>query len=176
MESNILCRADLKRAGRIRYNRAYDLVGYLQGLDGLYIDAALTELQQSIMGGAEEALQYFAAATALTASQVAFMGTLYPLPSPLIIAWAYVPTITTVTATSTLTFNFNRTDTPAVIGGQVQLAPTAGTKSFLNMMCIVPAGIPAANGVTVSGQDSAATAVPTGTATQPMVFTLLGVS
>jgi hypothetical protein len=127
---------------------------------------------------AQEYLTYIAAATALTASQVAFMGPILSVPQdPLVLCFAYIPTITTVTATSTLTFNINRTDTPAVIGGGVVLAPTGGTKAGpLTLMAVVPFGIPAGSGISVSGSDSSATAIPTGSATQPMILALLGLS
>lgn len=130
-------------------------------------------------GGAESYLTYPAVATALTTAQVAFMGPLLSTPdSPLVLALAYIPTITTITATSTLTFNINRTDTPAVIGGCTMLAPTAGTANFapVTMMAIVPFGIPAANGISVSGAATSGSPVPTGSATQPMILALVGLS
>lgn len=130
-------------------------------------------------GGAESYLTYPAVATALTTAQVAFMGPLLSSPdAPLVLALAYIPSITTVTAASTITLNINRTDTPAVIGGSSFLAATAGTanQAPITMMAIVPFGIPAANGVSVSGAASTGSPVPTGSATQPMILALVGLA
>jgi hypothetical protein len=127
---------------------------------------------------AQEFLTYIAAATALTSSQVAFMGPLLNVPqSPLVLAITQIPTITTVTAASTVTLNINRTDTPAVIGGSPILAATGQTAlGPITLITVVPFGIPAGSGISVSGAASSGSPVPTGSATQPMILAMLGLS
>lgn len=130
-------------------------------------------------GGAQLLATSPAAAPHLTSSQVAFLGPLIGIPQdPLVLALCSIPQMATQTAAATIVLNFNRTDTPAVIGGCSYLTPTAGTAASapITMFAVVPFGIPAASGVSVSGSDTAQTAVPTGSATQPMVLAILGLS
>jgi hypothetical protein len=118
------------------------------------------------------------AVTALTASQVAFVGPVLNVPQdPLVLALAYIPVITTITAASTTTLNLNRTDTPAVIQSTAILAATGQTTiASTFIMAVVPFGIPAANGVSLSGANSTPAGVPTGSATAPIILALVGLT
>jgi hypothetical protein len=162
---------DTVRIARRDLDRISDLITIMEGPNVLRV-------LPKIMGGAALLQTQPAVVTALTASQVAFMGPIVGLPQdPLVLALCYIPQITTITAASTTTLNFNRTDTPAVIGGTVILAATGQTiLSPIFMMAVVPFGIPAVNGVSVSGANTTPAGVPTGTATQPIIFAILGLT
>lgn len=169
-------RRDSVRVSRRDLDR---ILMHLNGFDLISDGKDAARILPRIRGAAAEYAVYPAVATALTTAQVAFLGPLENVPqTPLVLGLAYIPTVTTQTAAATIVLNFNRTDTPAVIGGSTYLTPTAGTVNSapVNMLCIVPFGIPAVNGISVSGSDTAGTAIPTGTATRPMIIAMLGLS
>lgn len=158
--------------------RDFDRISHLLSVMSDPTGKALHVLPR-LTGGAQLLQTQPAAVPALTASQVAFMGPLIGVPQdPLVLALAYIPTITTITAASTTTLNFNRTDTPAVIGGAPSILAATGQTTLgpIFMMAVVPFGIPAASGVSLSGSNSTPAGVPTGSATQPIIFTLIGLA
>jgi hypothetical protein len=194
-----ITRKHLWVAGRQRVKTAGDLVGLLDDFSQLDRDRVAHLLRKGpsvdaddrydrikyLLGAAKIAgasAQYIAgtaAATALTNSQVAYMGPLVGLAqAPFVLGLHHVPVTSAATAATTITINANRTDTPAVIGGQAYLTATGDTAGRgPSFPFVVPFGIPAANGVSISGAETgAAGAVMTGSATLPMLLIVLGLS
>lgn len=166
-------RRDSVRVARRDIDRISHLLSCFEGGDGRM------HLLPRLGGGAAQFLTFNVAATALTNAQVAFLGPLVGIEqAALTLGMAIIPTITAQTAAATIVINFNRTDTPAVIGGTTYLTPTAGTVNSapVSLFCIVPFGIPAVNGISVSASDTAQTAIPTGSATRPMILAALGLT
>lgn len=177
---NIFNLADLKRAGRARLRKGTEFAEWL-------IDPKSEETPEQIlmrkglgriMGGSEQILLVTASPAALAAAAATYIGPLIGIPEqPLVMAFHYCPTVTGATAAATLTFTMRRTDTPATIGTQSFLTATADTNPRGPVFfCVVPFGIPAANGVDVQGAASAGAGTLTASATSPLVLAVLGVN
>jgi len=169
-----ITRRHARHAGRARVATGSDFIDALQ-------DASARRLNLAPIAGAAGAqyVQLTAAAAALTNSQVAYIGPLVGVgQAPLVLGFHHVPVTSAATAATTVTINANRTDTPAVIGGVAFLTATADTAPRgPSFPFIIPFGIPATSGVSISGAESgAAGIIMTGSATLPILLIALQVN
>ena len=138
----------------------------------------LRRVQMPMAGGSAQFVTVTGTTSALINAQALQQGPIVGLDqAPFVLAISMIPSITTATAATIITTNLNRTDTPAVFGGTASLMPTGGTApGALVTMGIVPFGIPATNGVSLSAAASgAAGGVVTGSATQPTILAIVGI-
>lgn len=179
----------IRYAGRRRYKTSQEIAEYIWGLSPEEWACARDVFDRRpapIAGASQNVIFVTGAASALTASQVTFLGPLVGIPqSPIVLCLAYIPQITTVTATATITLQMRRTDTPAVISNAVKLAATADTNPGpFTIMGVLPipsttttaVNLPPGYGIDVQGANSSGSGVPTGSATAPMILGAFGLA
>ncbi len=177
----------LRSAGRRRYKTSVEIAEYIDGLSPTEWACAKDIFERQLPpmgGGSQQVIFATAAATALTTAQVTFLGPLYGIPqAPLVLCIAYIPQMASATAAKTITVQMRRTDTPAVISNFVKLTATADTNPGpFTLIGVLPlpsttttaVQLPAGYGIDVQGADTGSSAVPTGSATAPMILGAFG--
>lgn len=169
-----ITRRHAKAAGRSRLVAGGDFIHELDRAARLRLNLL------PIAGGASaQYIQTTAAVSALTNSLVTYHGPIVGVgQAPLVLGYHHVPAVTAATAATIITINARRTDTPAIIGGQVWTTATGDTlPKGPSFPFLVPFSIPATSGVDIQGSESgAAGAILTGSVTQPILTVLLQIN